>query len=298
MDSTVKLSNGRYEIGLPWKGDPPRLENNRSQAESRLQMLKKRLQRDAILREKYQDFMNDLLCKNYAKRLPNEDQSQKDAWYLPHHPVFHPQKPDKVRVVFDCSAQYRGTSLNDQLLQGPDLTNTLVGVLTRFRQEQVAFMSDIEAMFYQVQVRPSDCNYLRFLWWPDGNLETEPEEYQMLVHLFGGPSSPSCANYALRGQSGQKLGKIRIFFINVFLAPRVRYIYVVYGIVSVSFSFSLRVSKNETFPSLVILLLFCFHGNIIKIFRFSCLKCMFVLQNPLLSQGLTRVHSTRCPFPI
>ena len=112
--------------------------------------------------------------------------------------MFHPQKPDKVRVVFDCSAKFQGTSLNDQLLQGPDLTNTLVGVLTRFRQEQIAFMSDIEAMFYQVRVSPSDCDYLRFLWWPDGNLKKDPEEYQMLVHLFSGASSPSCANFALK----------------------------------------------------------------------------------------------------
>ena len=198
MESTVKLSNGHYEIGLPWKNNPPCLENNKSQAESRLQPLKRRLQRDEILRKKYKDFMDDLLSKNYAEKVTSADLSPKYTWYLPHHPVFHPQKPDKVRVVFDCSVKYRGTSLNDQLLQGPDLTNSLVGVLTRFRQEPVAFMSDIEAMFYQVRVQPSDCNYLRFLWWPDGDLEKEPEEYRMLVHLFGGASSPSCANYALK----------------------------------------------------------------------------------------------------
>ena len=59
-------------------------------------------------------------------------------------------------------------------------------------------MSDMKAMFYQVQVQPSDCNYLRFLWWPGGDLQKEPEEYRMLVHLFSGASSPSCANYALK----------------------------------------------------------------------------------------------------
>ena len=53
-------------------------------------------------------------------------------------------------------------------------------------------------MFYQVRVSPSDCDYLRFLWWPDGDLNKDPEEYQMLVHLFGGASSPSCANFALK----------------------------------------------------------------------------------------------------
>ena len=130
MESTVKLSNGHYEIGLPWKNNPPCLENNKSQAESRLQPLKRCLQRDEILRKKYKDFMDNLLSKNYAEKVTSADLSPKDTWYLPHHPVFHPQKPDKVRVVFDCSAKHRGTSLNDQLLQGPDLTNSLVGVLT------------------------------------------------------------------------------------------------------------------------------------------------------------------------
>ena len=99
-----------------------------------------------------------------------------------------PPKPDKVHVMWDCSAKFHGTSLNDQLPQGLDLTNTFAGV---FRQEKIAFMSDIEAMFYQVQVPPSKYDYLRFLWWPTGNLNKDPEEYQMLVRLSGEASSLS-----------------------------------------------------------------------------------------------------------
>ncbi|XP_031555224.1 uncharacterized protein LOC116292114 [Actinia tenebrosa] len=120
------------------------------------------------------------------------------VWYLPHHGVYHPHKPNKIRVVFNCSAKYNGTSLNSQLLQGPDLTNSLIGVLQRFRREPIAIMGDIEAMFHQVRVPPQQCDFLRFLWWPDGNLEAEIQEYQMLVHLFGATSSPSCSNYALK----------------------------------------------------------------------------------------------------
>ena len=84
------------------------------------------------------------------------------------------------------------------LLQGPVLTNSLVGVLVHFRQEAVAVVADIEAMFHQVKMAPEDCNALRFLWWPDGDLAAEPEELMMAVHLFGGVSSPSCANFALK----------------------------------------------------------------------------------------------------
>lgn len=87
--------------------------------------------------------MDNLLIKDHAQLVKTEDLGKQAIWYLPHHPVFHPQKPDKVRVVFDCSAKYRETSLNDQLLQGPDLTNALVRVLTWFRQEPVVLMLDI-----------------------------------------------------------------------------------------------------------------------------------------------------------
>ena len=76
-----------------------------------------------------------------------------------------------------------------------DLTNNLVGVLTRFRQEPVALMADVQSMFHQVHVSPRDCDALRFLWWSNNDLNSEPEEYQMMVHLFGATSSPSCANF-------------------------------------------------------------------------------------------------------
>ena len=139
----------------------------------------------------------------YARIVPKRWPAWTCPWrthdtYLPYHPAFHPEKPDKVQDILDCSAEYRDTSRNKQLLQGLDLTNSLVGVLMRFRQEPVAFMSDIEAKFYQVWVQPSDCNYLQFLWWSVGNLEKKPEEYRMLVHLFSSTSSPSCTNNTLK----------------------------------------------------------------------------------------------------
>ena len=104
----------------------------------------------------------------------------------------------RFRVVFDCSAKYLGTCLNDVLLQGPDLTNNLTSVLLRFRTEPVALTSDIEKMFYQVKVQPEDRNFLRFYWLPDGDTSHLPDTYRMTVHLFGASSSLSVASYALQ----------------------------------------------------------------------------------------------------
>ena len=71
----------------------------------------------------------------------------------------------------------------------------LVGVLSRFRQETVGMVADIEGMFHQVLVEPKDCDALRFLWWPSGDLYGEMEEYRIVKHLFGATSSP---NFCLR----------------------------------------------------------------------------------------------------
>ena len=86
-----------------------------------------------------QGFMDDLLSKDYARKVNGQDPSPFGTrWYLPHHPVFNLQKPGKARVVFDCSAKHCDTLLNEKLLQGPDQSNSLVGILSRFRRDKVA----------------------------------------------------------------------------------------------------------------------------------------------------------------
>ena len=112
---------------------------------------------------------------------------------IPHRGVRHPAKPEKVRVVFDCSGEFGGTPLNKQLIAGPDLANQLVGVLTRVREEHIAYMADIEAMFHQVRVLENQRSLLRFLWWEQGNPRMKIEKFEMCVHLFGGKSLPAAA---------------------------------------------------------------------------------------------------------
>ena len=109
--------------------------------------------------------MDENLFKGHAVKIPPRELSVegKIVWYLPRHAVVHARKPDKIRVVFDCAAKYMGTSLNDQLMQGPDLNNNLIGVLMRFRQEKFSIIADIESMFHQARVDPRDRDALRFL---------------------------------------------------------------------------------------------------------------------------------------
>ena len=94
-------------------------------------------------------FMSNLIQCGHAERVPTEEVEMKNGqvWYIPHHCVYHPKKSDKIRVVFDCNVEFSGKSLNQHLLQGPDQTNNLVGMLCQFHQEPVAVMCDIEVCF-------------------------------------------------------------------------------------------------------------------------------------------------------
>ncbi len=54
--------------------------------------------------------------------------------------------------------------MNDALLPGPVLQNEVPQVLTKFREGDVAFGADIEAMFSRVRLQEGDARYHRFLW--------------------------------------------------------------------------------------------------------------------------------------
>ena len=158
MEQSVKLKSGHYEVALPWRNTQPNLPNNQPLAKHRLKLLRRRLLKDQEILLNYSSFIDDLLKNGHARRVPGDrlDHPVGAVWYLPHQPVLNAKKPGKVSVVFDCAAKHRGTSLRDQQLQRPDQTNSLVGVLTRFRQEPVALMANVESMFHQIRVSPND----------------------------------------------------------------------------------------------------------------------------------------------
>ncbi|XP_074624387.1 uncharacterized protein LOC141882335 [Acropora palmata] len=182
VEGSTLLKDGHYEIPLPFKDRQFSVPNNRIQAEQRASWLKKLLEKNPRLLDEYKAFVEEIVAKGYARKVPphqRESGYQGKTWFIPHHGVYHPHKPGKIRVGLNCSAKYQGKCLNDLLLKGPDLTNSLLGV-------------------HQVRVPDPDCSFLRFLWWPDGKLSCTVEEYQMTVHLFGTVSSPTCSNFAVR----------------------------------------------------------------------------------------------------
>ena len=119
--------------------------------------------------------------KGYTERAdcPCNPEEGGRKWYLPHHPALHPYKSDK-------------------LLTGPNMVNSLFGVLLRFRQHPYAMSADIESMFHQMKVPEQDRDRLRFLWRDVLHTGRPPEVFSMTVHPFVSNSSPFCASSVLR----------------------------------------------------------------------------------------------------
>ena len=196
--SIRKDDEGHYEVALPRTqllGDIP---DSFPTAKGRLESLKKKFKRDPQYFEAYKEVIHSLSRDGYAVKVPDaEVDRQQLVWYLPHHGVQEVAK-GKLRVVFDCAARSGGISLNDMLKAGPNLTNSLVGVLCRFREGPIAFTCDVEAMFHRVHVPESDSEMLRFLWFHNDDLEGKVEVWKMRSHVFGAVSSSSVASLALK----------------------------------------------------------------------------------------------------
>ncbi|GBP97922.1 hypothetical protein EVAR_79012_1 [Eumeta japonica] len=174
-DTSRRLPDGRFEIGLIWKTDNEIMPDNKRYAEKRLCNLEKKFKKNKIFYNEYKLQIANLLEKRYAEPAPEAPASPR-TWYLPHFAVVHPQK-GKIRLVFDAAARTAGRSLNDALLPGPDLLQSLFGVLLRFREGRVAVVADIREMFLQVKIREEDRDSLRFLWRENEN--EEPKEFRM-----------------------------------------------------------------------------------------------------------------------
>ena len=197
LEKGICFKNGDYEVGMLLKDPNIHLKKNKVLAVQRLESLEKRLIKNPDKARQYSDTIKRYLELGHATKLSTRESTPTNnmKYYIPHHYVTNP-KQNKFRVVFDASAKFAGTSLNDYLLKGPDLLNSLVTILLRFRNEKYSISADIEKMFHQVFVKQNDRNYLTFLWRDNLNLVTD--EYQMNVHILGKNDSPCIANFSLK----------------------------------------------------------------------------------------------------
>ncbi|XP_066448142.1 uncharacterized protein [Eleutherodactylus coqui] len=182
---------------LPFKTQRRHLPDNRDQALKRFFSLRRNLLRRPDMSEHFFTFMEKIFGNGHAEVAPPLREKE-EHWYLPIFGVYHPKKPGQIRVVFDSSSQYEGVSLNDALMTGPDLNNTLLGVLIRFRKGLISIVADIQQMFHCFLVKEEHRNFLRFFWFKDNDQTKDIMEYRMKVHVFGNSPSPAVAIYGLK----------------------------------------------------------------------------------------------------
>ena len=128
LENSIKHDGTRYVTKLPLRKEINQLPNNYTTAHGQFQSLEKRLSSNLDLKKKYSQTIDLDLEKGYVIRLGQSEmalsEDQKE-WYLPHHPVKHPHKIEKVRRVCNAAAKHQGVSLNDMLMTGPDLLQKL-----------------------------------------------------------------------------------------------------------------------------------------------------------------------------
>ena len=150
-----------------------------------------------------------MVDRGVARKLTREElQTYKGPiHYVAHHEVLRPDSNStSVRVVFNSSANFMGHTLNEYWAKGPDLLNSLLGILIRLRENEVAFMGDIKKMYHSVKTTPVEQHTHRFLW-RDMNVCGEPDTYVSQGVSFGDKPSATIATVALRktAQMGEEL---------------------------------------------------------------------------------------------
>ncbi|XP_058456562.1 uncharacterized protein LOC131433959 [Malaya genurostris] len=190
------FNGDRYETGLLWKHDNVRLPDNKAMAQKRFNHLERRLAKDPDLARLVKEKLIDYIAKGYVRKLTTDElaETHERTWYLPFFPVTNPNKPGKIRLVWDAAATPCEISLNSALLTGPDLLTPLVHVLYNFRARRFAICGDIREMFHQVAMSKEDQHSQRFFLRDEVEPE-EPSTFVMQVMTFGASCSPATAQF-------------------------------------------------------------------------------------------------------
>ena len=202
IESKLVFDSGkkRWTAEYPWIRSPEELPDNKRAAMGRLRSTEKRLAKNPAHAAVHQKQIEDMIHRGVAKKLTYEDLESYDGpiHYILHHEVLKPDsKSTPVRIVFNSSANYMGHTLNEYWAKGPNLLNNLLGILVRFRENEVAMIGDIKKMYHSVKIGTVEQHTHRFLW-RDMDTYRDPDTFIVQTVSFGDKPAGTIPTVALR----------------------------------------------------------------------------------------------------
>lgn len=190
---TTINSDGQYVVRIPFNSKVEKLGESRPMALRRLFQNEARFTKDAQLKSKYVEFMDEYLSLGHMRPAPPLEPGA-PHYYIPHHPA----GTKKFRVVFDASGKTTsGVTFNDAQLTGERLQPDLAITTLRFRTHKIALTADIRKMYRMVKVPEDQLDYQRILWRDDKSKQIR--EYQLLTQTYGTRSAPhSCVRALIK----------------------------------------------------------------------------------------------------
>ena len=191
---------GRFIVKLPFYRVDKQLTDSKDSAVTRLFSMERKFKGNCKLESEYKVFMHEYENLGHMAEANDNSSLIKDEnkFYLPHHGVVKESSTTtKLRVVFDASCRSKKScSLNELLGVGPKLQRDIISILLNFRIHEIVFSADIEKMYRQILVHPSDQSFQRIIWRYD---EKEPvKEYKLKTVTYGLSSASFLATRCLK----------------------------------------------------------------------------------------------------
>ena len=189
-------SDGKYIVRLPFNDKRHKLGSSYKIAEKRFIALERKFKSNDALRLEYVKFMREYEELGHMTKVP-KDQVRDDGYFLPDHAVIKEgSDTTKIRVVYDGSAKSdSGISLNDTLMVGPSIQQSLFDIVLRSRTHQIILSADIEKMYRIIKVHKDDCKFQRIIW--RENTSQELEVFELNTVTYGTASATYLATRVL-----------------------------------------------------------------------------------------------------
>lgn len=197
IQNTTRLSDGRFCVRIPIKQNPSVLGNSYNRATQFLYSLERRLVKNTEFSQLYHDFMTEYQLLGHMTPIKSCNINFNN-YFIPHHGILRENSTTtKLRVVFNASCPSTSNiSFNDIQMVGPTVQDDLLSILLRFRQHKYILSADVEKMYRQIMVHPSDRCLQQILW---RRSTREPiQAYELNTVTYGTASAPFLATRCLR----------------------------------------------------------------------------------------------------